>query len=98
MQRFLRPRLEELEDRCLLSTVFRQYQPFGSSPLEIVFGNITPGPGGNVWFSVANQTQVIKGGGGTLGFSTPTGNITTFTIPSGQGQPAGITNGPDGNL
>jgi streptogramin lyase len=58
-------------------------------------GGLTAGPDGNVWF-----TESILNGGEKVGFLTPTGQVTAFSIPSKGvfGSTGSITTGPDGNL
>src|SRR5437660_8705471 len=83
----VRPRLEALEDRCLLAGGLTQF-PIptpGSGPVAI-----TPGPDGNMWYS-ENATNQI-------GRITPSGTITEFPILTSGSDPAGITTGPDGDL
>jgi streptogramin lyase len=81
-----KPRLEGLEDRCLLSPTYTEF------PLPAAVSNpayITPGPDGNVWFT--------EGGANKIGMINPTTDaITEFAVPNAG--PEGITAGPDGNL
>jgi ELWxxDGT repeat protein len=51
---------------------------------------ITAGPDGNLWFTDPGANQV--------GFITPWGSITEFSLPNAGSQPTGIIAGPDGNL
>jgi streptogramin lyase len=86
--RTLRPRLEILEDRCVMSASIAEFTGVasGSAP----FG-ITVGPDGNVWFT---ETQ-----GNQIGMMNPTTHaIAEFPIPTASSSPTGITAGPDGNL
>ena len=88
------PRLEGLEDRCLLSgqvaiTAFpiptANYSPYG----------ITTGPDGNLWFTEPNNMYP----GNNIGVINPTTHaITEFPVPTAFSMPYGITTGPDGNL
>ncbi|HEY0755326.1 MAG TPA: hypothetical protein VGD98_15310 [Ktedonobacteraceae bacterium] len=48
------------------------------------------GPDGNLWFSANRPAE--------LGRITPSGQITTFTLPDPANISGGITSGPDGNL
>jgi streptogramin lyase len=58
-------------------------------------GGLTAGPDGNVWFTLS-----IYLGGEKVGFITPTGQVTAFSIPTNVrfGGVGSITTGPDGNL
>jgi streptogramin lyase len=79
-----RPRIEALEDRCLLSYPINEFplpSP-NSAPNSIVAG-----PDGNVWFAEDNRN--------TLARITPAGQITEFSLPFGIGQ---FVFGPDGNI
>ena len=85
-----RPRLERLEQRCLLAgnpaiSEFPVPTPT-SRPSEI-----TAGPDGDLWFTEQQANQI--------GRITPTGQVTEFSagITPGSG-PYGITAGPDGNI
>jgi streptogramin lyase len=58
---------------------------------------LTAGPDGNVWFTESVYPFTVE----NVGFITPTGQITKFTItapPGVRGSIGGITTGPDGNL
>src|SRR5260370_29293335 len=67
-----RPRLEGLEDRCLLSTTITEF-PVPNSNAAPLF--ITAGPDGNLWFT--------ENGVGNIGEINPaTHAITEFPIPS----------------
>jgi streptogramin lyase len=85
----MRPGLEGLESRCLLSadpgiTEYPLPTP-GTSP-----GGIVAGPDGNLWFTEQN---------GGIGRITPVGQVTEFhTGISPDSEPLEITAGPDGNL
>jgi hypothetical protein len=80
-----RPRLEGLEDRCLLSITEYPTPTAGANPYSI-----TAGPAGNLWFTEAHV--------GKIGRINPTNYaITEFAVPSGS-NPNRITVGPDGNL
>jgi streptogramin lyase len=76
-----------LEDRCLLSGTFNEFQTptLGSGP-----HGITAGPDGNVWFTELTANHI--------GRITPSGSITEIVIPTPNSQPSEITRGPDGNL
>jgi virginiamycin B lyase len=83
------PRLEGLEDRCLLSPTITEFSiPSKNSP-----NSITAGPDGNLWFA---ETF------GNIGMINPaTHAITEFLIPAAKNSnanPHAITAGPDGNL
>ena len=83
-----RPRLEGLEDRCLLSVTVTEFivPTANANPLYI-----TAGPDGNLWFtdSVTDSIGMI---------SPATHASTEFPIPYANSSPAAITTGPDGNL
>src|SRR5260370_3323801 len=81
------PRLEWLEQRCLLS-INEFATPTPNSFLEV----ITAGPDGNVWFTEHSANKI--------GQITPGGSITEFPIlpVTSNAGPTGITTGPDGNL
>lgn len=51
---------------------------------------IAMGRDGNVWFTELSANKV--------GFITPGGSVTTFTVPTAGASPAGIGLGPDGNM
>jgi streptogramin lyase len=84
----LRPRLEGLEDRCLLSPTITEFPlptPTSADPWMIATG-----PDGNLWFTEA---------AGKIGMINPTTHaITEFPTPTTGSKPVGITAGPDGNL
>jgi hypothetical protein len=82
-----RPRLEGLEDRCLLSPTVTEFPlPVGGKDPS----GIATGPDGNLWFTEAQA--------GKIGMINPTTHaISEFAIPSGAA-PSRITAGPDGNL
>jgi streptogramin lyase len=81
-----RPRLEGLEDRCLLSiTEFPVTTPT-SGPW-----GIATGPDGNLWFAETNAGQIGM-------INSTTHAIAEFPIPTANSGPVGITAGPDGNL
>lgn len=65
------------------SAVIRGYTP----------NSIAAGSDGNLWFTEESNT-----GQGSIGRITPSGNLTTFTIPTQHCSPHGITPGPDGAL
>src|SRR5262245_56392152 len=86
-----RPRLEGLEDRCLLSPTITEFPiPTASSGPW----GIATGPDGNLWFT---ETEANK-----IGMINPTTHATTaFPLPRDRNywkDPQGITAGPDGNL
>jgi streptogramin lyase len=62
-------------------------------------GHMSTGPGGNLYFLEAAQTQVgaVLSGLAKIGMIATNGSITEFAIPSG-GLPRAITKGPDGNV
>jgi virginiamycin B lyase len=83
-----RPRLEGLEDRCLLSpTITELPLPTGSTdPWEN-----TTGPDGNIWYTDPSTDAI--------GMINPTTDaVSEFTIPTATAGPRWITEGPDGNL
>src|SRR5262249_2294196 len=81
-----RPRLEGLEDRCLLSITEYPVPTAGSKPW-----GIATGPAGNLWF--------VEFSAGKIGEINPTTHvITEFATPTANSGPKGITAGPDGNL
>jgi streptogramin lyase len=83
-----RPRLEGLEDRCLLSpTITELPLPTGSSdPWEN-----TTGPDGNIWYTDPSADSI--------GMVNPTTHaVSEFPIPTATAGPRWITAGPDGNL
>src|ERR1700681_4876705 len=61
-----------------------------SPTIQNVMRGITKGPDNNVWASASDSNLIAR--------ITPAGALTTFTIPSANAQPYGITTGPDGNL
>jgi streptogramin lyase len=79
-----RPRLEALEDRCLLTIT--EFPTSGATPWSI-----TSGPDGNLWFTERD--------GNKIGMIDPTTHaISEFPIPTANSEPIGITAGPDGNI
>jgi streptogramin lyase len=66
--------------------------PFSSTSYSGYFGpfSITKGPDGNLWFTVVL--------GNAIGRITPTGTVSTFSLPNSEDRPVDITTGPDGNL
>src|SRR6516165_2478192 len=81
-----RPRLEGLEDRCLLSMSFFPIPTPASPPWSI-----SSGPDGNLWFT--------ESWGNKVGVINPTSHaITEFALPTANASPVGIAAGPDGNL
>ncbi len=89
-----RPRLEPLDDRCLLSGIsaFAEYplptNTGGSGPKEIAAG-----PDGNLWFTMSYSP-------GYIGMINPTTHaITELRLPGGSYEFAwAVTAGPDGNI
>ena len=84
------PRLEGLEDRCLLSgQVAITEFPVSTAASDPLW--ITTGPDGNLWFT--------ENGSDNIGRIDPTTHvITEFPIPTADSQPWGITAGPDGGI
>jgi len=82
-----RPRLEGLEDRCLLSPTITEF----NVPTDLGLTSITAGPDGNLWFSDQGTNSI-----GTINPATHA--ITEFPIPTANSTPQGITAGPDGNI
>jgi streptogramin lyase len=80
-----RPRLEGLEDRCLLSIT--EYPV----PTASDTWGIATGPDGNLWFTENNVNQV-----GVINPATHA--IAEFPVPTASSWPGSITAGPDGNL
>jgi virginiamycin B lyase len=89
------PRVEGLEDRCLLSAGINEFSP----PTQIYPLAITSGFDGNLWF-----TESLESGASTdaIGRITPSGVFTQIPIPA---PPAGflnvpiaITAGPDNSV
>jgi streptogramin lyase len=83
----VRPRLEGLEDRCLLSPTITEF-PVPSAG-DCPYG-ITAGSDGNLWFSEEL---------GYIDEINPTTHaISEFPVPTANADTRGITAGPDGNL
>jgi streptogramin lyase len=84
----VRPRLEGLEDRCLLSNTITEFPvPTAGAGLR----GITQGPDGNLWFTEATANKI--------GMIDPaTHAIAEFPVPTASASPRWITAGPDGNL
>src|SRR5438874_2488884 len=81
-----RPRLEGLEDRCLLSITEFPVPTASSDPW-----GIATGPDSNLWFTENSGDQV--------GMINPTTHaIAEFPVPTAGSFPASIAAGPDGNL
>jgi streptogramin lyase len=81
-----RPRIEGLEDRCLLSISEFPVPTPGATPWSIASC-----PDGNLWFTERD--------GNKIGMINPTTHaITEFPVPTASSWPIGITSGPDGNL
>jgi streptogramin lyase len=86
VQAITRPRVEALEERCLLSVGFEEFPvPFPESTPT----GITRGPDGNLWFTNSFPGQI--------GRILTNGQTTLFALPNGGG-PDGITGGPDGSI
>jgi streptogramin lyase len=83
-----RPRLEVLEDRCLLSYTINEFPvPTPNAGPD----SVTAGPDGNLWFSEINTPMIAK--------ITPQGSVSEIALPISSGQNAGqIVFGPNGNL
>ena len=83
-----RPRIEEMEDRCLLSPTITEFRtPTASSYPR----RITAGPDGNLWFTEYNANKI--------GMINPATHATAeFTVPTTGLGLGGIVAGPDGNL
>jgi streptogramin lyase len=80
------PRIEALEDRCLLAVVTE----FGTGiTAGAGLDGITTGLDNNLWFTESGTSKI--------GQITPSGVVTEFT-PGLSDVPLGITTGPDGNL
>ena len=60
-------------------------------------GQITPGPGGALWFSAVGIGDTGASVYGDVGFIDTSGKVTQFTFPQHYYGP-GIATGPDGNL
>src|SRR6516162_1072148 len=81
-----RPRLEGLEDRCLLSITEFSVPTPNATPWSIATG-----PDDNLWFTERD--------GNKIGMINPTTHaISEFPVPTANSSPIGITAGPDGNL
>ncbi len=77
------PMVAVLEDRLLLAAPITEFAiPAGAR-------TIVSGPGGNLWFTLADDH---------IGRITPSGQATTSPIPSSHGGPASIAAGSDDNL
>ncbi len=87
-----RPRLEGLEDSCLLSLTITEFSQGLAANASFGNGNdITAGPDGNLWFTDFGASKV--------GMINPTNDlINEFATPTANAGPRGITAGPDGNL
>ena len=82
----IRPRLEGLEDRALLSI-----SEFPVPTPNATTWSITAGPDGNLWFTERDANKI--------GMINPTTHaISEFPVPTANSWPIGITAGPDGNL
>ena len=84
----VRPRLEGLEDRCLLSVSITEFPaPTASSqPFWIAAG-----PDGNLWFTERLNDKIGE-------INPTTHAIAEFPVPTANALPDEITAGPDGNL
>src|SRR3954452_17541780 len=72
-----RPRLEGLEDRCLLSTTITEF-PVPTPNASLYYG-ITSGPDGNIWFT--------EPAAGKIGMFNPTSlTFSEFPVPTGSGK------------
>jgi streptogramin lyase len=81
-----RPRLEGLEDRCLLSITEFPIPTASADPWGIVTG-----PDGNLWFAESKVSRI--------GMINPTTHaVAEFPTPTASSGPIGIASGPDGNL
>src|SRR5262245_6825827 len=84
----VRPRLEGLEDRCLLTPAITEF-PIPTANSFLV--GIAAGPDGNLWFT--------ERFGDKIGEINPTTHaIAEFPVPTANALPNEITAGPDGNL
>jgi streptogramin lyase len=81
------PRLEQLEDRSLLSVSFRTFAT--PTPASNPLG-IAAGPDRNVWFTERAANRI--------GQITAFGTVTEFPVPTATSGLAGITGGPDANV
>ena len=61
-----------------------------SGPAEDYHHQMTVGPDGNVWFRDSLSKKI--------GFITPTGSVTEYSLPQGHAVASGIAAGPDGNI
>jgi streptogramin lyase len=87
-----RPRLEGLEDRCMLSPTITEF------PIPTANGSlwITGGPDGNLWFTAGGGSKIAMD---YIGMINPaTHAITEFPIPTSHANAGGIAAGPDGNV
>src|SRR3954463_14490579 len=81
-----RPRLEGLEDRCLLSLTITEFPV----PTPNAGGvRITAGPDGNLWFTEQGANQIGK-------INPVTHDVTEFPVPTAAAGPRDIAAGPDG--
>jgi streptogramin lyase len=74
-----------------------QFATFGLPGILGSVNGLTAGPDGNVWFTESVYPFTVE----KVGFITPTGEITEFSIsvpPGVRGSIGSITTGPDGNL
>jgi streptogramin lyase len=83
-------RLENLEDRCLLSGI-SGITEFPAPVTQVSRDGITAGSDGNIWFTEYGADAI-----GTINLATDT--ISSFTVPTANASPYGITAGPDDNL
>jgi streptogramin lyase len=82
----IRPKLEGLEDRSLLSITEFPVPTPGATPWSIAAG-----PDGNLWFTERDGNKV--------GMINPTTHaVSEFPVPTANSWPIGITVGPDGNV
>jgi streptogramin lyase len=88
--RWVRPCVEPLEDRCLLSTTINEFPlPSPSSAPDLMRAD----PNGDVWFTEAGIAR-----GRFLGRITPTGQITELVLNSLSSDIVSFAFGNDGNI
>jgi len=63
---------------------------------------VAPGQAGNIWFTVGQVTTdsraVVQDQTVVIGFMTPKGNYTLYTVPNATGEGIGLTQGHDGSM
>src|ERR1022692_3794370 len=85
--RSVTPRLEVLEERCLLTSSISEFPVTpGSFPL-----GITAGPDGDLWFTQLMNNQIGE-------IDPVMHGVTEYTLPTPKSAPMGITTGPDHNV